>query len=127
MVMKKVMLAIILLSIASAVYAQPPSAVGTSKLGWDQEAITLAEAQGYTYKYYADNATTGIALTSVVCAGTVSPFQCEAPFPAFTPGNHSLQLSTSNLAGESAKSTPPLDFTFVVTPATPNRVRIIQK
>ena len=125
--MKKILFTVILLLIANVVSAQNPNAVATSKLGWDQEAITLAEVQGYTYKYYADAATTGIALTSVVCAGSVSPFQCEAPFPAFTPGNHSIQITASNLAGESPKSTPPLDFTFVVTPVTPSRVRIIQK
>lgn len=121
--MKRIFLSIILLLVASVVYAQPP-ATGGNKIGWDQAAPTLAEAQGYTYKYYPDSATAGTALVSVTCAGTVSPYQCEVAFPAFTPGSHTLTITASNLAGESVKSTPPLSFVFVVTPSAPSNVKI---
>jgi hypothetical protein len=120
--MKKILLTVILLTFTSVVYAQPP-ATGKNKIGFDQEGPTLTEVQAYTWKYYADTATTGIILTGVSCIGTVSPYQCEAPFPAFTPGSHILTLTTSNLAGESIKSAP-LSFAFVVTPGAPINIKI---
>jgi len=115
-------LAVLIVTFASVVYAQPP-ATGSSKIGWDQAAPTLAEAQGYTFKYYPDTATVGTTLISVTCVGTVSPYQCEVAFPAFTPGAHTLTLTANNLAGESVKSAP-LSFAFIVTPSSPSNVRI---
>ena len=104
-------------------YAQ--TAIPTSQLAWDQPAPTAEEAQGYTYRYYADGGLAGEILAGVTCSiptGTIVVV-CMAPFPAFTPGTHTLTLTASNLAGESAQSTP-LTFTFVVTPGIPERVRI---
>lgn len=120
--MKKFYFTLILLLFASVAFAQPP-ATGGNKLGWDQDAPSLTEVRGYTYKYYPDAATTGIALTPITCVGTVSPYQCEAPFPPFTPGNHSLTLVTSNLAGDSPHSLP-LAFTFIVTPGAATGLKI---
>lgn len=98
-------------------------ATSVSKLAWDESAPDLATAQAYTYKYYPDGATVGMALTGVVCTGTMSPFQCAVAFPAFTPGNHSVVLSATNVAGESMKSSP-FAFVFVVVPAAPANLRI---
>ena len=120
--MKKIYLTLILLLFASVAYAQPP-ATGANKLGWDQAAPTLTEAQGYTYKYFPDSATVGTALVAVTCIGATSPYQCEVAFPAFTPGNHTITLTTSNIAGESVKSLP-LNFAFVVTPGAPTGLKI---
>ena len=120
--MKKFYLTLILLCFASVAYAQPP-ATGANKLGWDQAASSLAEAQAYTYKYYPDAATTGTTLVSVTCVGTISPYQCDVAFPAFTPGSHTLTLTTGNIAGESVKSLP-LNFAFVVTPGSPTGLKI---
>lgn len=122
--MKKILFTIVFLMVASVAFAQPP-ATASNKLGWDQAALTLAEAQAYTYKYYPDNGVAGITLTPATCTGTTSPFSCEAPFPVFTPGPHTLTLTTSNLAGESPKSLP-LSFVFVVTPTSPTTL-IIKK
>ena len=122
--MKKILFAIIILAFASVAYAQPnPPATGGNKIGWDQSAPTLAEAQGYTYKYYPDASPTGTTLATVTCAGTTSPYQCEVAFPAFTPGNHTLTLTASNIAGESVKSAP-LNFVFTVTPSAPTNLKI---
>jgi len=113
---KKMILVLFLLLIPVGLSAQ---ATPISKLAWDMNAPTLADANGYTYKYYPDNATTGIALTAVTCTGTASPFQCEVSYPAFTPGSHTLFLTATNIAGESPKQTSPFAFVFVVTPGTP--------
>jgi hypothetical protein len=112
-----------LLGFASAAFAQNPANPG-NKIGWDQTALTLAEAQGYVYKYYPDGATTGIVLVKVTCTGNFSPFQCEVAFPAFTPGPHTLTLTASSGSAESAQSAPPLAFTFMVVPAVPANTRI---
>jgi hypothetical protein len=99
-------------------------AVPTSRLGWEQAAPTFSEAQNYTYRFYANQVTEGEVLLDVSCAGVTSPFFCTAPFPPFTPGNHTLQVTASNLAGESNRSNT-IAFTFVVTPAEPRSLRIV--
>ncbi len=114
----------ITLFLAVSTNAQTPGAGANSKIAWDQPAGTLVEAQAYTYKYYPDSAATGTTLVGVTCAGTTAPFQCEVAFPAFTPGSHTLTLTAGNIAGESAKSSPPLSFVFVVTPGIPGNVHI---
>jgi hypothetical protein len=127
--MKKFLIAIsVIMLIATSTYAQvtpPPIPTSTSKfLAWDQDASSLIEAQGLTYKYYADSSTTGVVLPNVTCIGTASPFQCQVAFPAFTPGVHTLAITASNIAGESVKSIPPLNFSFVVIPGTPRNITI---
>jgi hypothetical protein len=117
--MKKLVLALVLLS--TPLFAQ--TGTPASKLVFDQVAPDLATASGYSYKYYADGATTGTALTGVTCSGTASPFTCQTAYPAFTPGAHTLQLSATNAAGESPKSSV-FSFTFVVVPAAPSNIRI---
>lgn len=100
------------------------TASATAGLAWDQPAPTLTDAQSYTYRYYPDGAATGSPLT-VTCTGTPDPaiFLCKAPFPAFTPADHTLVVTAGNDAGESLPSEV-LAFRFVVLPATPLRVRI---
>lgn len=123
--MRKAFLTLILVSVTVTLYAQNQS-TGTiaSKFAWDQPAPVLADAQGYTYKYYPDGAATGIAFAGgVTCSGTATPFVCEVNIPAFTPGSHSISMTATNVAGESAKSTS-FAFNFVVTPAIPTNFRI---
>lgn len=117
--MKRICLVLLLLAAPAA--AQQGSS--NQKFSWDQSAPTLVDAQAYTYKYYPDSAPVGIVFTGVICAGTASPFVCSVNIPAFTPGNHSIQLTASNLAGESTKSSP-FAFVFVVTPSVPANIRI---
>ncbi len=102
-----------------------PAPIGSSnqKFAWDQVAVDLAEAQSFTYKYYPDNSATGLTFATVTCTGTVSPFVCTTPIPAFTPGTHTITITASNLAGESDKSNP-FAFAFVVTPGKPTNIRI---
>lgn len=117
------LITVLLISIASLAAQTPPTAIATQKFEWDQAAPTLADAQGYTYKYYPDGGLIGVNFSSVACSGAASPFRCNTPIPAFTPGNHNITITASNAAGESAKSVP-FAFNFVVTPAVPVGVRI---
>lgn len=103
--------------------AQNPNATALNVVGWNQAAPTLADASGYVYRTYDNGSTTPAVMAGVTCAGTVSPYQCEAPFPPMSPGNHSLTLTASNIAGESGKSVP-FVFTFIVTPAVPTNFGI---
>jgi beta-xylosidase len=121
--MKKILLTLALVIFATSVYAQT-SAGTKSKIAWDQDAPSLAEASGYTYLYYADSSIVGVAFTNVTCIGTITPFQCSTPFPAFTPGSHTLVFTANNLSGESPRSTPILNFTFVILPPGPKNVTI---
>lgn len=120
--MKKTLLAAAALFLLSTpLYAQTTA---KDKLAWDQTAPDVATAQAYTYSAYADTATVGTTLSPVTCTGTVSPFLCSVPFPAFTPGPHTLQVTASNVAGESLKSNV-FSFTFVVVPTAPANLRKI--
>ena len=117
---------LIVFTLAALLFAMPvmaQTATPGNNLAFDQAAPSLTEAQAYTYQLYADGSSGFIGLTNVVCAGTASPFQCTVQFPAFTPGAHTLQLTASNAAGESAKSAV-FSFTFVVQPAAPTNLRI---
>ena len=111
-----------LLLMAMLLQPQPPAS-SNQKFAWDQVAVDLAEAQSFTYKYYADNSGTGVVFPVVTCTGAASPFVCTAPIPAFTPGQHTITITANNVAGESDKSDP-FAFAFVVTPGKPVRIRI---
>jgi hypothetical protein len=114
---------VLLFSTVSHAQATP-----TSKLTWTQPNETAITAGQLTYKYYPDNQTTGIALNNVLCVSTTSGgvtlATCNANFPAFTPGSHSLQLTASNSGGESPKSVP-FNFTFVAVPSAPISIGIL--
>lgn len=107
------------LAFASSAFAQ----AGTnSTLAWDQPNTTATEANTYTFRMYPDGSATGTVLAGVTCSGA-APVVCLVPFPAFTPGSHTLQLTAGNVAGESAKSAA-FAFTFVVVPSIPTAIRI---
>ncbi len=108
--------------VASVTPLSAQSATPTSRLAFDQQAPSLAVAQGYVYKYSPDGnppATT----PPVTCTGTTSPYVCSFDFPAFAPGAHSLTLTAGNEAGDSAPSAP-FNFTFVVVPQSPTNLRV---
>lgn len=102
-------------------------AVGTptSTFIFDQPAPDAGTAQGYTFKIYIDGNISGQVLAGVTCVAspTAAVQTCTAPFPAFTPGTHTIQLTASNVAGESAKSAV-FTFTLVAVPGAPGNIRI---
>lgn len=121
-IMKKILLAILILI---PITARAQNAVPTSKFQWNQDGPDLATVSAYTYKYYADGATTGVTFpTTTICSGTATPFVCTVNFPTFTQGNHSVMITASSAGGESPKSAP-LAFTFISVPPAPTMLRLI--
>lgn len=109
---------VLLLSIPLSAQTATPS----SKFVIDQLAPDLQTANSYTYKLYADGATTGTVIV-MTCTGLTSPFTCTTPIGPFTPGPHSVTVTASNVAGESGKATA-VGFSLVVVPAIPLNLRI---
>lgn len=90
---------------------------------WDQSAISVTEANSFTYKYYPDSSLTGVVISATCSAGVSAAFTCVATFPAFTPGSHNFTMTASNSSGESPKSAT-FFFTFAVKAAAPSNIRI---
>ena len=120
---------LIALVLSTALLAQTPTLPG-DRLGFDQSAATLAEAQSYTYRIYLDAATVGVTIVAT-CTGAVSPFSCTAPLPALTTGTHTSQLTASLVLpppdGRIVESTKSAVFTFrlFAAPASPSGQRIV--
>jgi hypothetical protein len=118
---RALLVAVVFGFLAGVAHGQP--ATPANSILWDQGGPDLATVNGYTFKYYPDGAAAGITFPApVVCTGTVSPFTCKVPYPAFTPGAHTIIVTASNVAGESAK-TGTLSFTFAVVPTAPANLR----
>lgn len=97
----------------------------SSKFGFDQAALTVADANAFTYRAYLDGSAVGVVVTTTCVASAVtSVHTCTAPIPALTPGTHTVQLTAANVAGESLKSAA-MSFTIVAVPSAPSSLRII--
>lgn len=114
---------VLLLLLGSGGLSQAQVATPTARLGWDQVAGTLAEAQGFLYEATWDGGPFQ-PLPGVTCSGAAPPFLCSAPFIALTPGVHTVALRASNSAGTSAPSEV-FTFTFAVLPGVPTNIRIV--
>lgn len=132
MVRRTGLIALILCSVllgTSHMHAQTPSVLG-DRLGFDQAAATLTEAQGYLYRAYLDGAITGVTLTAT-CSGASSPFACVAPLPSLTTGTHTSQLTASVVLpppdGRTIESVKSAVFTFrlFAAPESPTGQRIV--
>lgn len=117
--------------LAGAAGAQtPPPAVATDRIGFDQPA-TSADLAMLTWRYVLDGAAAQ-PLAGVTCApiaGQVDRHLCQAPWPAMTPGQHTIaliaRLTDGTLTIDSAPSAP-FTFRFVVAPGAPENVRNIR-
>jgi hypothetical protein len=121
--MKRLLLSVCFVLVFAGLASAQSQAGTSSSLQWDIAAADLATANALTFRHYDDAAMTGVVFTGVSCVGATSPFVCTVPFPAFTPGSHTVAVSAANAAGESPR-TAPLAFTFLVIPATPTTLRI---
>lgn len=113
---------LILLLVAAPCFAQTP-ATKASRLGWTQQAESLADAQALTFTIYVD-VLPGVAMVNPACSDAPAQmYQCEGALPAMTPGQHSLALTATSAGQESDKSSP-LALRLVVV-QTPTGLRII--
>lgn len=129
--MKSLLLTVVLLLIALTAHAQvTPVAIGAgTRLSWDQNATTLAEAQGLMYRLYKDNVQVG-PLVGVVCAAPVplvaGSFACSVAFPAgdVVGVQHAL-IVTAALPDGTLESPPSNTFTYVlrVVPVSPRNLK----
>jgi hypothetical protein len=114
---------------AAASNAQTPVIPG-DRLGWDQPAASVAEANAFRYIISLDGQTP-LLPTEAVCTGTVSPFLCTVPFPAVIPGvQRSVTVTARKVIDgstflDSAVSAP-LVFRLEVVPGTPVNLRRVQ-
>lgn len=93
-------------------------------LAWDQDAVTLADAQSYSYKLYIVGAADQV-FNTVTCAGQASPFMCQAPVLALAAGNYGLHLTATLNGNESPQSMPVYSLAVVNTvPNNPPTVTI---
>ena len=117
--------------LAGAAGAQAqPAAIATDRVGFDQPA-TSAELALLTWRFVLDGAPAQ-PLAGVTCApisGQVDRHACSAPWPAMTPGQHTIAIIARRTEGtltlDSAPSAP-FTFRFVVAPSTPENVRNIR-
>lgn len=78
----------------------PVTVTGKEHLTWDQSASSSADLSTIGFKIYVDGSPT--RLTGVVCTpastgtqgASASVFECKAPLPSMTAGDHSLELTS---------------------------------
>lgn len=106
----------------NAAHAQ--TALPADKLTWQQDAPSLADAQGYQYRLHIDG---GAPVALVATCSGVAPSTCVAPLPSMTPGQHRLELAAVLVVDgaplEGARSAA-LDLLMVAVPATPTNLRL---
>jgi len=120
--MKRIVLAA-LLFVACPLMAAAQDVIPGQSFAWEQAGPDLATVQGYTVRHYDDGAAVGVVFPSITCAINAGTFRCTTPIPAYTPGFHTVYITSANVAGESAPSNT-LGFNMVVTPAAPTNFRI---
>lgn len=101
--------------IARAQTPVPSPTPATTKLAFDHDGVNVS---GYKLQVDAGEKLPVVA----TCTGEGSVRTCEIPFPALTPGPHTLVVIAWNLAGEAASD--PFAVTVVVVPTKPVNIRI---
>jgi len=120
--MRKFILLAALILVPSTLFAQT-AVQGASHLGFDVPNQTPAVAQSLSYNIYVDSAAP-VVLTGITCTSGTTNTTCVANWPTLTTGTHTIQLTQVSGTTESAKSTPPFVFTFVVL-VSPTNVRVV--
>lgn len=115
--------------LAAPAAAQAPPAIATDRIGFTQPAAATEPIGSFTWAIVIDGARQ--PLPGVTCQPASAPltFDCAAPWPAMTPGLHTLELVAIRTEGtlvlESPKS-PPFPVRFIVAPAAPQSIRILR-
>lgn len=107
------------LGVATMAVAQipvPSPTPAATKLAFDHDGVNTDG-----YKLQVDGGEK-VAITPT-CAVVGAVRTCEVPFPALTPGNHTLTIIAWNIAGEA--SSDPFVVTMVVVPGKATNIRIV--
>jgi len=116
--MRRLLFVLLVLLLALPVSAQTPvpsPTPPTTRLAFDHDGVNT---DGYKLQIDSQAA----AVVTATCAVVSAVRTCEIPFPALTPGAHTLVLIAWNIAGEAASA--PFAVTVVVIPAVPVNIRI---
>lgn len=100
---------------ATAQTQVPSPTPATTKLAFDHDGINTD-----TYKLVVDGVATDLGKLTPVSGQTY-----ETPFPALTPGPHSIVVQACNIAGCSAST--PFPVSVVVVPTPPGALRIVSQ
>jgi len=124
--MRRTVLVLTLLALATLVFAQTQTAKPDSKLAFDEPGQSVAFAMSTTFNVYVDVGTP-VPLTGVVCVVSVAPAPsgttCTANLPSMGAGAHSLTLTQLSNGAESLKSIAfPLTYVPVGIPQNPRLV-----
>jgi hypothetical protein len=108
-------------------YAQS-QAVSSDRLAWTQ-AAGVEEISQLSFAIFVDGSRQTLAGVTCLPSGVAGSYECQAPFPAMTPGAHAIELMSIRTIGgltlESTKSAV-LQVQFVVVPAAPTGLRIVR-
>lgn len=113
--MKRVFLVLLLCSVATTIWAQvqvPFPTPSNTRLQWDHDGVNV---DSFTL---AIDGNTPTDLGKPTPTGTTY----QAPFPALTPGSHTLVLCAKNVAGVGCA--PPFGVTMIAIPNIPTNMRI---
>ncbi len=81
---------------------------GRERIGWSQQADSNAQLETFDFAIYVDG--TRSVLTGETCSGSPSTFECSAPLPPMSAGQHSIELASFVIVDgadvESQKSAP---------------------
>lgn len=117
----------VLLGVGTPVAAQTiPQAFPGDGLAWDQDAATLAAAQGFQYEIVLNGVA---ARRSVTCSGTASPFVCRYDLPATMASGNTISVITAIQVFPDRElrsgASPEFQFHFNGGPGTPRNQRIL--
>ncbi len=65
---------------------------GRERIGWSQSADSTSQLETFDYAIYVDG--TRSVLTGESCGGSPSSFECSAPLPRMSSGQHSIELAS---------------------------------
>src|SRR5688572_18549459 len=118
---------------------------GRERIGWAQQALDATQLATFDYAMYVDG--TRRVLTGESCGASGGGFECSAPLPPLTPGQHTLELAafttSSGTVFESDRSAalrvtvasivppadtaPPVDSTLVTSDGHRLRLSIVAR
>lgn len=90
----------------SGVYGGIVEINGRERIGWDQEAPSVAELDTYRYFVYVDGVRHPAVDPHCTRTGGAAGYRCSAALPPMSDGRHTLELTMQHDRQESPRSAP---------------------